>query len=224
MKVEVVLEDRMVDVARRLQVIQDALSLVVLVPAAWARVRGGHALVLGLAVLEILAIALAMMSMVRQLLGRSREGTGIEWLNAFLALVLLLEYASRRSGGGKAIDPALLAGLMALALAFSPRLRRRRSRRRLLAIDDEGIRVRKSLLRRMRIRWADLSRIEEDDRTVWFVRRDGRRRQLSLLRYRNDGEIRDALAKGAAAMSVSYLPDRAAPGAQAPKSTIPTSG
>ena len=214
----------MVSVARRLQVIQDALSLVVLVPAAWARIRGGHALLLGLAVLEMAAIALALLSMIRQLLGRSHEGKEIEWLNAILALVLLLEYGSRRAGGGKAIDPALLAGLLALALAVSPRLRRRRSRRRLLTLDDEGIQARKSLLRRMRVRWADLASIEERSGAVWFVGRDGRKRKLSLRRYTNGEEIRDALARGAAAMSLGHVPDPAGSSAQAPKSTIPTSG
>jgi hypothetical protein len=114
-KIEVVLQDRMVSVARRLQVIQDALSLVVLVPAAWARIRGGHALLLGLAVLEMAAIALALLSMIRK-------------------------------------------------------------------------------------------------------------RKLSLRRYTNGEEIRDALARGAAAMSLGHVPDPAGSSAQAPKSTIPTSG
>ena len=71
---------------------------------------------------------------------------------------------------------------------------------------------------------ADVSEIEERGCTVWFVGRDGRGRSLSLLRYRNADEIRDALARGAAAMSVSYLPERAGSGAGVARSTTLTSG
>jgi hypothetical protein len=224
LRIEVVLEDRVLAAARNLQAVQDVLSLVVLVPAAWARIGGGHPLMLGLAALEVVAIVLAVLSMARQLLGRSHGSAGVEWLNVFFGVVLLLEYGSRRLSGGKAIDPALVTGLLVLALAFSPVLRRFRARRRCMTMDDEGIRVRKSMLRRMKVRWADLASIEERGRTVWFVGRRGRRRSLSLRRYRNAHEIRDALARGATAMSVSYLPEQPGPDSRARESTIPTRG
>ncbi len=56
MNVEIELQDRMREIAQRFQLAQDALGLVVLVPAAWARAQAGRPLNVAVALLELGAI------------------------------------------------------------------------------------------------------------------------------------------------------------------------
>lgn len=219
MKIEIPIEDRFVETVRRLQVVQDALNLVVLAPAAWARLEEGSALMAGLAALEGSAIALALVSMLRELAGRSPAPSRVAWLNLFFGAVLLTEYSFARLAGGKVVSPVLLTAVLSLALAFSRRLRELQKSRRRIAIDEEALRILRSRIRRATFRWSDLASIEERGRDLWMVGKDGRSRHVPLGRYRNADEIRGAVAKGAAESGVPYRSGDAPSGSRAPNST-----
>lgn len=210
MNVEIELQDRVREIAQRFQLAQDAVGLVVLVPAAWARAQTARPLNVAVAVLELGAIVVAVASAARELRGRDAEKARLDWTNLFMAAVLLTEYGIQRAAGGKLVSPVLLTALSALLLGILPHLRTRLALRRRLTIDDAGINVRISPLRRLRLAWADVQHIEEDDRSLAFVLHGGRRRRLSLRRFRNGDEIRAAVAEAAAHIDVAHIGGRTA--------------
>lgn len=206
MRIDVALDDRARELAGRVQLVIDVAGLIILTPAAWARIRSGHAILLGLGFLELAAIAAAVVSAAGALRQGERPEPGVDWGSGFMGVVLLIEYGFARARGGKLISPTLLTGVLALALMLlQPRISARRRSRRRLVIDDGWITIGLPRRRTLRIACGDLRAIEEHGAAVWFVPRRGTTKHLSLWRYRNRDEIRRALSRGAGEAGVPYL-------------------
>ena len=206
MTIELDLDDRRRAAALRVQLFQQMASVVVLAPAALHRVRSHAPFLIALGAVEVVAIALASAVALRDLRGRGAPFRRFDPLNALVGTILLVEYAVSLSGGGKRFTPTLLTALAYWALTLlGPHLQERSRRRRRLTIDEDRITVRVSRLRTFRIAWADVGGIVGQDRSLRFTMKDGSQRTLSLGRYGNRDEIRSAVARGAAKVSIPFV-------------------
>ncbi len=212
----VYLADRRRDLAERIQLFQDVLGVVVLVPAALARLRGTHPLETVLAVVELAAAATLVVSAVRELreeLGHEQEARiSVSGLSG--GVVLLIESAVTILGGGKVLSPALLTAVVMIVLALlNPRMVRRRRERRALRLTAEGIELRRSRFRpRVRLPWHEVRSVRSEPGRLLIEGTDGRLRTIALRRYANAEEIRRALLEAARENGLPAL--ESAPGAR----------
>lgn len=200
---EIVLDDRTVNVANRLQLVQDLGSVALLAPAAVERLRTGTSLALALALFEVLAILLAVFSARDELRGKHESSRYVDWTNLFVAGAMFMEYAYGISIGKKAFSPLFVTAIVILVLAFiRPRLLARRGRKRVMRIDDEHLMLVTSRWRRFVVQWADVVAVSETDKGLGFHLKDGTTRNLKLKRYANRTEITNAIL-GAPQLSVT---------------------
>lgn len=192
---EIPLSDRRRRFVQRMQLLQDVFGIVVLIPAASARLQNGTLSHTILGSIEIIAILLALGSAARELKSKHAAAeSDVDWSNLFMGVVLFVEYGFNVAAGRKIVSPVLLAAITAVALAFArPLLQRRLGARRIMRIDDTGISVRTSRFRRFAFSWSELREVEERGDIIRFHLRDGSSHTLSLEPYDNAADIRNAL-------------------------------
>jgi hypothetical protein len=184
----------------RFQLIQDVVGVIVLVPAALARIGAGSVSYKVLGALEIAVIAIAVLAAIRDLRS-SDDGKedGVDYTNLMVGAALLVEWVVSVSSGRKWFSPTLVVALTSLFLAwFRPWLQHRAGPPR-IELDDEGIVTRFSALRRFAIQWVQISRIVADKNTILFHLTNGTQRRLCLRRYDNRQDIVQAIERTAAA-------------------------
>jgi hypothetical protein len=203
--IELELDDGRRAIAQRVQLLQQAVGVAALAPAALHRIRSGaHAHVV-FGVVEVAAIVLACIVSARDMRGGARAPRRFDPLSGLVGTVLLAEYGFRVAGGGKWFSATLVTALMYWALTIAgPWLEARGRRRRRMRIDGEGMRLGISAFRSFGVDWPAVARVEGAAGELRFLMKDRSARTLALGRWRNRDAIREAVARGAAAAAVPY--------------------
>ena len=190
--VVILLDDRNLEHASRIEAVQQGAAAIVLLLAAYHRYAesGGRASVF-VALLFIVGLVL-LTAAIGELRGRGSARIGS--LNVVAGVALLTEWGVSMAAGAKTIQPSLLAAIVSLGLGiFHAPIQRARRRRRHVTIDVEGIALWLSPFRRFRVRWADLRRVEMDSATLRLVRENGKLHRIPVRRLHNAAEVAAAI-------------------------------
>jgi hypothetical protein len=208
--VTILLEDRRAELAQRVEAVTQAGAAVSLVTAGLAGLSAPDVEGTVLAALELLAAALLVGAVARELRpGRrsAEEGTAraprIGWVSLFAAAALFAETYHRVYAGGKFPRPTFLMGLVALLLALlHPWIARRRAGMRFFRADGAGIELRTSRLRGFRLAWDEVAAVARDGDALLVRTRTGAVRRVGLRRYRNGEALAAALLEAASARAI----------------------
>jgi hypothetical protein len=163
--------------------------------------HGARGFALALAVAEIVTSALLIRTMAKELIALRRPvhepaaHHGVDWFEIFAAAMLTVEALERWHLHHHLPRPMILMAAITLGLGlFHGRIAAATARRRSLRIDEAGIRIgSRFFFYQHFIPWADLERIDLDDRYARLVARGGRERRIDLKDLRNESEVRGAL-------------------------------
>jgi len=179
---------------------QHVLPSPVLLQDGLARLlAGASGFSLALAVAEIGASTLVIVSFlraVRQRFARSaaHHDASVDWVDAFLGVMLLVEVVVHREETGHLQRPTLLLGVTMLALGLTHGwLIRRLARRRTLRVDDQGITAGLRFFRRFSAGWSDISEIAIGPAIASVITRDRRECTFDLRDLSTAPAVRDAL-------------------------------
>jgi hypothetical protein len=208
----IVLEDRRAELAQRMETVLQAGAAASLASAGLAGLPAPDPEGTLLAVAELVAAALLLGAIARELRSTFRHGhgeretaasPGIGWVNLFAAAALFAEAYHRVYAGGSFPRPTFLMGVVALLLALgNPWIARRRAAMRRLRMDEAGIELRTSRLRGFRLAWDDLAAVEREGDVLVLRTRSGGDRRIGLRRFRNGEAVADALLRAAAAHAI----------------------
>lgn len=172
--------------------------------------HGERGFALALAVAEIVTSALLLRSMAKELIAlRSFHGSehtahhGVDWFEIFAAGVLTVEALEHWHTHSHLPRPSFLLAAITLIMGiFHGRIAAFSARRRSLRIDQTGLRIGgRFLFVHFSVPWADLERIDVDDRYARIVARGGRTRRINLKDLRNASEVREALLSARARLT-----------------------
>jgi hypothetical protein len=131
----------------------------------------------------------------------------VGWFDLAAGFLLIFEAFHGAHTKPGYLRPPFLAGLVAIALGlFHRRLQNFAHHRRYITIDDIGVELRSSPLRRLKIRWADLASIDLSEAKIVFHRTNGRRRSIRLSWYGNADAVRRAVADHPASAALQVAP------------------
>lgn len=194
--------------AKLLQKVQHAIPAVPLLGAGIQRLtHGAQGFALALAVGELIVSALLLRALVQEVKALRRPAPAhdhhhrIDGYDILAAGVLTAEALEHWHTSHHLPRPMILLAVVTLLLGLCHgRIAAFAARRRLLRIDEAGIRVH-SRLRQDVFPWADLESIELDDHTARLTARGGRQRRIDLRDLRNADEVRAALLRAKAKLS-----------------------
>lgn len=199
----------------RRQTVGTLVDLVTHVGAAVSLIAAGYAALTGtggadrlLGYVEIVAAALLLVAVVREVRelrhGGGHDEAGVSWINIFAAGVMFCEVWQKYDAVGKVWSPTFLTACVTLVLGIvHPRLARRRARRRQLVLDDAGVEMRTGRFRReVAARWDELESIAFEPARIRFRRRSGAEHSVGLHFFANAADVSAALARHAAAAGV----------------------
>lgn len=206
----VLLEDRRAELAQRVETVTQAGAAFSLVAAALAGLPARGPAGTALAVAELLAAALLVGAIVREVLPRRREteeAHGIGWVSVFAAAALFAEVYHGAQTDGRFSRPTFVMALVALAVGLAnPWIARRRAAMRLVRADDRGVEYRSSRLRGFRLRWDEIAAVERDGPGIVLRTTAGASRRIPLGRFRNGEEAAALLLERAARRGIPGPP------------------
>lgn len=180
-----------------------AVSAVVLADAALPRLDGSPVRERILAGAELAAAVLLVIILAVSWRRRRRTASAFGWVDLAAAAMLFTEWADQLAHGHRWFTPVFVTAVVMLAIGLANRpLLRYQQRRRVLRLDDDGIRFRLNRLRGFRLAWPELASIERRGTTLRLHRRHGRDRRIDLGRLDNADEVARALARAAAERGV----------------------
>src|SRR4051812_3827523 len=113
----IALHDRAARAVGRFQLLQDAASIIALVPPALLRVHSSDMLEKGFAILEFLAVAALGVTTVKELRDKDHDVTGVAWANIVIGIILIIENTLRvHEGQHKIFSPTLFTGITSIIL------------------------------------------------------------------------------------------------------------
>ncbi|HEX2189617.1 MAG TPA: hypothetical protein VHG51_11995 [Longimicrobiaceae bacterium] len=213
--VTVLLDDRRAALAQRAETATQAGAALSLVSAALAGLPAPDPEGAALAAVELLAAALLVAAIVRELLRRpgAAEEAGIGWVSVFAAAALFAEAYHGVYTGGRLSRPTLAMAAVTLAVGLAnPWIARRRAEMSFVRVDDRGMEYRASRLRGFRLAWAELASVECDASRITLRTTAGATRRVRLGRYRNGGEAAALLLERAALRGIPGAPPAEDPG------------
>ncbi|HEX3531232.1 MAG TPA: hypothetical protein VH988_29580 [Thermoanaerobaculia bacterium] len=187
------------------QKLQHAIpAAALLMTGAQGILHGEHGFALGLAIGEVVMSALLLRTLVkdfaevRQPHGAAHAGHhaghgghgGIDWFDVFVAGVLSVEALEHWHTHHRVPGPTVLLAAVTLTLGL---LHGRIARRRMLRINDDGIRIGRRFFRQFDAPWKDIDRIDLDDKQACIVLHSGRNWRIKLTSLPNAADIRAAL-------------------------------
>jgi hypothetical protein len=205
MSITVPLESRRRERALLAQKMQHVLPSIFLLIDGIGRLGGEHtrwSLSLGAAeVVTSLLVAGAFARAVRKTLSSSnsvvdehQQAHGVDWVDLFLAGMLVTEaLVHRRETGHLPRPTVLLAAVVGVSGLLHGWLHKWGQRRRALRVTEEGISVSRRRRTRLKATWAELSRIELTAREALIVTRTGVERRIDLTDLKNPAPIVVAL-------------------------------
>jgi hypothetical protein len=156
---------------------------------------------LALAIGEIVTSALLLRQAARELAALRRPHHaahghgGVDWFDIFASGVLTVEALEHWHTHHHLPRPTILLAAVTFGLGlFHGRLNAYTSaRRRVLRIEESGIRVRGRFYGHFFAPWPDIERIDVEERTARILTRSGRERRIDLKDLPNAPEVRAAL-------------------------------
>jgi len=128
----------------------------------------------------------------------------VGWLDIVAGLMLLVEWADRCLQSGQVITPVLFQAAIFIVLGLlHARLAKRRKSRRHVRVDDEGIRIRRSAIRRRSIAWSEVASVSREPQAIRITRLDGTAWRIRLGRYKNGEEVARLVLNAAAARGLA---------------------
>ncbi len=119
---------------------------------------------------------------------------GVDWVDLFLAAMLLVEVIVHHHETGRIPRPTLLLSATMLVFGLTHgRLAARVERHRTLRVDAAGVTSGEKFFRRFTVSWSEIADITIGPTEARIVRRDGRERRFNLGRLSNSSAVRDAL-------------------------------
>jgi len=153
-----------------------------------------------LGVAEVGASAVVIVALVRAIRDQRKPSThahhahGIDWIDIFLGVMVLVEVLVHYHETGRIQRPTLLLGATLIVLGLLHGwLITRASRRRALRVTDDGITVGKKFFRRFAVRWPDIAEIQVSAAQAYVIARDGREHRFDLEDLTAPADIRQAL-------------------------------
>lgn len=185
--------------------LQLAVAAMALVMASVERLRQPAAKDLLLAVLQLAVSLLVIGSVLAWVRTRHAPSAAkIGWLDLLAGAMLLVEWADRYRGDGKVVTPVLCQAVVFLLLgAFQRRIANRRAHSRWVRIDDTGIRVRRSAIRRAALAWDEIAAVDREPEAIRITRWDGSVWRLPLRRYRNGDDAARLVVEAAASRGLA---------------------
>jgi len=143
-------------------------------------------------VIEIV-VGAAVLFAVRRELKRDRAiHTGVGWFDVFAGLMIIWEGIGKLHAG-RIFQPGALLVLTGVATIAIGLFHRRFAGIRSLRFSPEGFHITLSPLRRLKIRWTDLSKIDSRGDSVMITLVGGRTRRISLRRIENRSDVTQAI-------------------------------
>jgi hypothetical protein len=196
--------------------LQLAIAAIALVMSSLERLEDPGPKDLVLAILQLLASLAVIASIVvwvrtRQAPPASRVG----WLDLLAGLMLLIEWADRYLGTGRVLTPVLCQAAIFIALGLlHTRIAQWRRRWRYARVDDNGISLRRSAIRKRHVAWTEVASVSHEPQAIRITKLDSTVCRLSLRRLGNADEVARlvldaAIARGLVADETSCsLPGR----------------
>ena len=188
------------------QKLQHGTPAIVLLGAGLQALRGGpHGFELVLAVFEVAASVLLIVTMARAIRRATRAADaahaphghhGVDWVDIFTGLVLFVEAAAHYHETHHVKRPVILLGAVLLTLGLMHgRIMTPGQRRRTLRIEDEGLYVGGKPFRSLRAKWSEIANIDVGERWGTITLKNGRVRKLDLPDLEGSHHVRAALAE-----------------------------
>lgn len=185
----------------RVSALKECLAALVLIQAGWE-----DATSLGLTILAVLdlIVGFGMLGVAVIELKRGKKvGSWVRWFDIAVGGLMALEGFTLQSEGHH--HRSLIEGYYALGVAYVLMgiFHRQLGWRRYVRLDDEGIQVRLSPLRRFRLPWPDITRVVGQPDAVDVYAKDGRRHVIARQYVPNLDEIRDVVLDRASGRGIA---------------------
>lgn len=130
----------------------------------------------------------------RQPAAHAHHAHGIDWIDIFLGVMVLVEVLVHHHETGRIPRPTLLLGVTLIVVGLAHGwLLERASRRRALRVTDDGISVGKKFFRRFAVRWPEIAEIHVSDARGYVIARDGREHRFDFDDLQAPADVRNAL-------------------------------
>ena len=185
----------------RLSALKECVAAVILLQAGW---RGLAAAGLSpLRVLDLL-VGFAVLGVGAVELKRGKKfGTWVRWFDITVGALLGLEGLTLESQGHH--HPSLIASYYAVGVAYVliGVFHHQLGRRRYIRLDDDGIQVRLTPLRRYRLPWPDITRVVGHPDAIEVFSKGGTRHEIPRRFVPNLDEIRDLMLDRASGRGIA---------------------
>lgn len=185
----------------RVSALKECVAAAVLIRAGWE-----DAATTGLILLAVLDLVVGFGVLTVGLIELKRGkkfGSWLRWLDVGVGGLIALEGLTLQQEGQH--DRPLIDGYYALGAAYVliGLFHRQLGWRRYVRLDDEGIQVRLSPLRRFRLPWPDVSRVVGQADVVEIYSKGGRRNLISRRYVPNLDEIRELIVERASGRGIA---------------------
>lgn len=155
-----------------------------------------------LALIELATSAALVVAIARSLRGRE-DPRGVSAVDLAAGLMLAAEWWDATSHGHRWFSPTLLSAAVALVIGVLPLwFPHWKTRRRVMRVDAEGVRYRRSALRRFETRWRDVRSVIDRGDAIELERVAGAPQSIRLSALVDPQVVREALLGGAARAGV----------------------
>ena len=135
---------------------------------------------------------------VRAAFRRHHAHDAVGWFDLVAGILLIYEAFHGAHHKPGYMRPQFLAGMVTLTFGlFHTRMHARRSRRRYLKLDETGLEMRTSPLRKIRLSWTEIASVELADDKAIIRETGGRAHTLRLKMLNNHEEVRKGIAEHA---------------------------
>jgi hypothetical protein len=150
-----------------------------------------------------LAILVAFARDVRATIKHHHSHDVVGWFDLAAGVLLIYEAFHGAHHKPGYMRPQFLAGVVTLTLGlFHTRLHGRRRRRRYLTLDEKGLEMRTSPIRKVKLAWTEIASVDLAGDKAVIRETGGRAHTLRLKMLNNHDEVRKGIAEAARAAGV----------------------
>lgn len=175
---------------QRLSMLQHGLAALLLFIGGFNKVRAGESEDYIIAILELLAGAAVLVSMFFEL-RKSQEHSSIKWMDIFAGVMLAVEGVSKFHAGPRHYPLAFANFLAAVVTILVGIFHQQITHTTRLTLDEGGVRVRTSPVRKFQLSWGEIKSITVGDSAISFQTSKGERR-VRLTNLLNGQDVRNS--------------------------------
>jgi hypothetical protein len=199
------LHDRRVQAAGLVQKLQHAIAGFPLLMVGFRRLTAGEEP--PLALLEVAIAAMVLGTFARQVYTAGKKHaphSKVDWFDLAAAAMMMFEAFHGHHHKPPYLTPQFCTAVVTAGMAlFHEKIHARRTRRRYVKVDDNGLEVRAGLFRRFSLGWSDVDRIHIGPDKAVFLRNNGKQHIIGFRMLRNDDEVRKHISEHARAAGVN---------------------